>query len=256
MMEFKDNLLMYRKAKGYSQEELAILCNVSRQAISKWENGTANPDMENLKTLAQSLQVSLDDLLGNETTTHKEESVKDVYVVHRLSREYQSKWKLLGLPLLDINVGAGRSRSGKRRVAKGWIAIGNTSIGVLSIGFMSAGLVSLGLLSFGLLFAIGCIAISYFAIAPLAIGYIAIGAMAIGVYSVGALSIGFQLSIGALAYGQDAIGCSAYGEHVYYISNHTTCFLDQRSFSEIQQLLLTKSMPSIIRVLIEMIPLC
>ena len=64
-MEFKDNLYRIRKEKGMSQEELAALCDVSRQAISKWENGTANPDMENLKTLSRSLRVSIDELLGN-----------------------------------------------------------------------------------------------------------------------------------------------------------------------------------------------
>lgn len=255
-MEFKDNLLMYRKERGFSQEGLAILCNVSRQAISKWENGTANPDMDNLKMLAQSLKVSLDDLLGNETETNMKQEIKDVYIVHRASKEYTSTWRFLGLPLVDINVGLGKSSKGKRRVAKGWIAIGNTAIGVFSIGMISAGLISIGIISFGLLFAIGCLAISYFAIAPLAIGYIAIGAMAVGVYSVGALSIGFQLSIGALAYGFDAIGCSAYGEHVYLISSQTTCFLDQQAFTEIQQMLSTRSMPAIIRMLIETIPLC
>ena len=40
-MEFKDNLYRIRKEKGMSQEELAALCEVSRQAISKWENGAS-----------------------------------------------------------------------------------------------------------------------------------------------------------------------------------------------------------------------
>lgn len=255
-MEFKDNLLKYRKERGFSQEDLAILCNVSRQAISKWENGTANPDMDNLKMLAQSLKVSLDDLLGNESDTNKKQVINDVYIVRRASKEYRSKWTFLGIPLIDINIGIGKSSCGKRRIAKGWIAIGNTSIGLLSIGLMSVGLLSFGILSFGFLFAIGCLALSYFAIAPIAIGYIAIGAMAIGVYSVGALSIGFQLSIGALAYGFDAIGCSAYGEHVYLINSQTTCFLDQQAFMDIQHMLSTRSMPTLIRMLIEAIPLC
>lgn len=38
-MNFNENLYRIRKEKGLSQEDLAILCNVSRQAISKWENG-------------------------------------------------------------------------------------------------------------------------------------------------------------------------------------------------------------------------
>ena len=40
-MEFKDNLSRIRKEKGMSQEELAALCDVSRQAISNWENGAS-----------------------------------------------------------------------------------------------------------------------------------------------------------------------------------------------------------------------
>ena len=54
-------LYSLRKEKGYSQEELANRCNVSRQAISKWENGTSLPDFENLKSLSKALQVSIDE---------------------------------------------------------------------------------------------------------------------------------------------------------------------------------------------------
>jgi len=85
-MEFKDNLYRIRKEKGMSQEELAALCDVSRQAISKWENGTANPDMENLKILSRSLQVSIDELLGNKIPLEKEVvKEKEVIYVHMKS---------------------------------------------------------------------------------------------------------------------------------------------------------------------------
>ena len=40
----KDNLKLARKAKGLSQEELAIKLNVVRQTISKWKQGLSVPD--------------------------------------------------------------------------------------------------------------------------------------------------------------------------------------------------------------------
>ena len=142
-MEFKDNLYRIRKEKGMSQEELAALCDVSRQAISKWETGTANPDM-----------VSIDELLGNKIPLEKEVvKEKEVIYVHNrytYEKRYRSKLSICGIPLVDINVGRGRTEEGYWRVAKGIIAIGNVSVGVISIGLLSVGLCSLGLLTLGL----------------------------------------------------------------------------------------------------------
>ncbi len=61
-----EKLVQYRKATGLSQAELADLLKVSRQAISKWERDEALPDLDNLKYLAQTLNFSVDDLLGIE----------------------------------------------------------------------------------------------------------------------------------------------------------------------------------------------
>ena len=47
-MELNERLRELRKKAGYSQEELAEELNISRQAVSKWENSTANPDINNL----------------------------------------------------------------------------------------------------------------------------------------------------------------------------------------------------------------
>ncbi len=62
----KENIKTLRKAKGYSQEELAIKLNVVRQTISKWEKGLSVPDSELLIKLAEFFEVSVSDLLGNE----------------------------------------------------------------------------------------------------------------------------------------------------------------------------------------------
>lgn len=52
-----------RRAHGLTQEALAGILGVSRQAVSKWEQGTSSPDIDNLIALAKVYHVSLDELL-------------------------------------------------------------------------------------------------------------------------------------------------------------------------------------------------
>lgn len=66
-MSFADNLQSIRKEKQLSQEELAERIGVSRQAISKWEQGNGYPETEKLLVLSQELNVSLDYLMLGET---------------------------------------------------------------------------------------------------------------------------------------------------------------------------------------------
>jgi Predicted transcriptional regulators len=62
-MSFSENLQAIRNEKKLSQEQLAELLNVSRQAVSKWENNGGYPETEKLIQMAQKLDVSLDALL-------------------------------------------------------------------------------------------------------------------------------------------------------------------------------------------------
>ena len=62
-MSLSDNLRALRKQKGYSQEQLAARLNVSRQAVSKWENGASDPSTSNLLALAKLYGISAEDLL-------------------------------------------------------------------------------------------------------------------------------------------------------------------------------------------------
>ncbi len=59
-----DNIKNLRKAKGLSQDELAIKLNVVRQTISKWEKGLSVPDSEMLLTIAEELGTTVNALLG------------------------------------------------------------------------------------------------------------------------------------------------------------------------------------------------
>jgi len=67
-MSFSENLKQVRKEHHLSQEELAELLNVSRQAVSKWEQGQGYPEVEKLLLLSSELNISLDALLSNEIT--------------------------------------------------------------------------------------------------------------------------------------------------------------------------------------------
>ena len=64
-IELGNHLAELRKKHGYSQEDLADKLDISRQAISKWENGESDPSTENLIALSKLYGVSLDELVGN-----------------------------------------------------------------------------------------------------------------------------------------------------------------------------------------------
>ena len=63
-MKLAENLQMLRKEKGLSQENLAERCQVSRQAIAKWESSESVPNIGKLCFLADFYDVSLDELVG------------------------------------------------------------------------------------------------------------------------------------------------------------------------------------------------
>ena len=60
-----EKLSELRKKKGLSQIELAEALNVSRQAVSKWETGAALPSVDNLLSLRELYNVSLDEMLDD-----------------------------------------------------------------------------------------------------------------------------------------------------------------------------------------------
>lgn len=65
-MSFAENLKQIRKERHLSQEELAEILDVSRQAVSKWEQGTGYPEVEKLLVLSNKLNISLDSLMETE----------------------------------------------------------------------------------------------------------------------------------------------------------------------------------------------
>ena len=65
-MEFAERLKRYRKAKNYTQQELADLLGVSNKSVSRWESGNGYPDIVLLGPLARALDVTVDALLCDE----------------------------------------------------------------------------------------------------------------------------------------------------------------------------------------------
>lgn len=58
------NISKYRKLKKYTQKQLGDLLDVNPKTVSKWENGTVGPDITILKSLADALDVSVEELLS------------------------------------------------------------------------------------------------------------------------------------------------------------------------------------------------
>lgn len=65
-MGYHERLIELRKKNNYTQEELAGIIGVSRQAISKWESGMANPDIEKLIKLSELYGCSIDYIVDND----------------------------------------------------------------------------------------------------------------------------------------------------------------------------------------------
>ncbi len=72
---FKDNLMMLRKMRGMTQEELAEKIDVSRQTLSKYETGESLPDVEKSRLIAEVLDVTLDEL-GRACRFRRRESMR------------------------------------------------------------------------------------------------------------------------------------------------------------------------------------
>ena len=66
-MTLGSRIYSLRKGRGLSQDELASLLNVSRQAVSKWELDTAVPDLDKMIRIAEVFNITLDELAGRGT---------------------------------------------------------------------------------------------------------------------------------------------------------------------------------------------
>ena len=88
-MRLPDKIILLRKQNGWSQEELAEKLKVSRQAVSRWENGTALPDAQNVLQLSKLFYVTTDYLLNDDY-----ESDGDIPLVQKARQETKEAFRL------------------------------------------------------------------------------------------------------------------------------------------------------------------
>ena len=214
-MDFRERLFELRRQTGLSQEELASLLGVTRQAVQKWEAGTSRPDMDNLVSLAEYFKVSLDYLVkGTEPTPPPAPTIVNNYYdghPEHFHYEYKSKRTLFGIPLVHINLG-------RNRWARGIIAIGGIYTGVVALGGVAFGLLTLGGASIGLLLTLGAVSLGTVSIGGLAVGLLAWGGVSLGVYAAGGVAVASKVAVGGAAAAQQlAIGVDAEGAQTILI---------------------------------------
>lgn len=94
-MKLQEKIIKLRKANGWSQEEFAERMNVSRQAISRWENGTALPDANNILQLSKLFNVTADYLLNEDYTSDND--IPCLKEVHNALEIKKSNFKIMSL---------------------------------------------------------------------------------------------------------------------------------------------------------------
>ena len=106
-MKIGDKIAKARKTQNLTQEQLADLLNVSRQAVSRWESDLAYPETENLVRLSEILQINCDYLLKDGVNENGEKVVevkivKEVPMRRLLNRKF----------IRDINTFYGEYQAG------------------------------------------------------------------------------------------------------------------------------------------------
>ena len=94
-MKFGDNLKLIRKRKNMSQEDLAFKVNVSRQSVSKWENGEAYPEMNNILELCKIFNCKINDLVHVDMSDIDSLDEEIVMKVVKFNEEKQKRVKTL-----------------------------------------------------------------------------------------------------------------------------------------------------------------
>ena len=231
-MTFCEKLADLRRRSGMSQEQLADRLGVTRQSVSKWESGTAMPELVKLISLSEFFDVSVDYLVkdwiedpggprsGTEEVSSRqadrlEKKVDELtdYVKGKVYR-FDSRTRIFGLPLVSIRLGFARHRRLSRDdVARGIIAIGNAAVGVVAIGIVGVGLFTFGVVAMGLL-SLGIVAGGLAAFGVAALGYLALGVSAVGIYAGGVVASAADVAVGVVAAAPTAIGEHADGTNV------------------------------------------
>lgn len=99
-MNFGTNLQNLRKKHDLSQEQLAEKLEVSRQAVSKWENGSSYPEMDKLIMLSELFNIDIDMLIKGNLDTENNEDDRELY-----EKMYNKFTKMITLGVVLILLG-------------------------------------------------------------------------------------------------------------------------------------------------------
>ena len=202
-MSLGSKLSRLRKENNYTQEQLAELLSVSRQAISKWESDAAYPETDKLIQISDLFRCSLDYLLRDAAEAGAgsvpDDAPPDPLFFRPLPRERKSDKTLWGVPLWHV-----------ARNARGIVAVGVKARGVIAVGMKARGVISFGMLSAGV-FSFGMLPLGLLSAGLFALGGLSAGCFSAGVLSAGAISLG-MVSFGAVAMGGFTAGALATGQ--------------------------------------------
>ncbi|MDF2611288.1 MAG: transcriptional regulator, family, partial [Lachnospiraceae bacterium] len=100
-MNLGERIYKLRSAKNLSQGDLSEILDVSRQSISKWENNNAVPELSKLIKMSELFQVSLDDLVKENSTTDMDSFNTNQASLEELHNNLPIR-KILGTILLSL----------------------------------------------------------------------------------------------------------------------------------------------------------
>ena len=111
-----ENIKRLRKAKGLSQEELAVKLNVVRQTVSKWEQGLSVPDSDMLIALSDALATPVSALLGEFAVRAEADDLKAIaekleiinlqLARQKAARRKTLRWLLIALCAVTVIIAA------------------------------------------------------------------------------------------------------------------------------------------------------
>ena len=102
-------LFRSRKAKGLSQQELAVKLNVVRQTVSKWEQGLSVPDSDMLVLISDTLETPVSTLLGENIAEIEVDEIKAIaekleVINLQLAQKKTSRRKVLHWLLISLSI--------------------------------------------------------------------------------------------------------------------------------------------------------
>ena len=94
-MNYGSKIAELRKAKNLTQAGLGTKLNITAQAVSKWENGLSEPDIESVRKMCEIFEVSVDEFLGLSTAKPQQETAPTLAPAPatRIINGYCEAWK-------------------------------------------------------------------------------------------------------------------------------------------------------------------